>query len=858
MMETKHHIRYGSVCSGVEAATLAWAPLGWECKFVSEVEPFPCAVLQQRFDATKPLRPLDPEEASDDADRAMRKAWGNETNKLPDGGTLPNLGDFTKIRKDDYDGDIDLLVGGTPCQDLSIAGQRAGFEGARSGLAIDFVRLAYELGCKWVVWENVPGALSSNGGGDFATLLSLFTGREVGVPEGGFGTAGFVCNARRDRFGLAWRVLDAQYVRVPEFPRAVPQRRRRIFLIGYLGSWEYPVQVLFDGEMRGGYTPPSRTKRQGAPARAESRVGEADAQWWDGSDRAGTLTCSSANQLMPDKDRLQCIVEKPVMQIIDIRQIEVHDEFSPTLRATDYKGGKAVYGIGRDVFNQGQNAKYGMSLSEDVQPTMTSRGPGAVCYENNPTDSRIKETTVSPTCVARWGTGGNNMPLVQGSDGDIASTRVATMFTKNTSDDCTKLIIEQNPIGFIKNDAGGEQQGFWEDMFPTLRSGALPAVAYNVTFCDANGTRKDRPNGGLYVTEAETSKTITVGGTNAETVVVGSVAIAENIIGRQDHTGGNGVGAQEELAYTKNATGVMGVATMECVPLDLRNATRDPNKKDEQNRQGCGVGNAGDPSGTLTLGAVPGVAVVEKGKTVHIKENLTEEIDYGNAKKIRPSEILRVLRNAIGEKAFSEWIGRYGSVSQEEILQSEMHGGGVRCKTVSCEACGITEIPCEEDCPARTMRNLWGRECPGCTPQGSQHSEQRSVESDADMQKLSQQDSSKEKAVCRMWETTEGAWILREALGEIQKIWKSASAQTESTQRYLHCTVRKLLPICCERLMGFPDNHTQIAWKGKPPEDCPDAPRYKACGNSMCCNVMAWIGHRIQEVEERINNGDKK
>ena len=113
------------------------------------------------------------------------------------------------------------------------------------------------------------------------------------------------------------------------------------------------------------------------------------------------------------------------------------------------------------------------------------------------------------------------------------------------------------------------------DTFPTLRSGALPAVAYNVTFCDANGTRKDRPEGGLYVTEADASKTVTAGGANAETVVIDSVAIAENIIGRQDHTGGNGVGAQEELAYTQNATGVMGVATMECVPLDLRNATRD-------------------------------------------------------------------------------------------------------------------------------------------------------------------------------------------------------------------------------------------------------------------------------------------
>ena len=688
MEQKKHTIRYGSVCSGVEAATLAWAPLGWECKFVSEVEPFPCAVLQQRFDATKPLRPLDPEEASDDADRAMRKAWGNETNKLPDGGTLPNLGDFTKIRKDDYDGDIDLLVGGTPCQDLSIAGQRAGFEGARSGLAIDFVRLAYELGTRWLVWENVPGALSSNGGGDFATLLSILTGREVGVPEGGFGTAGFVCNARRDRFGLAWRVLDAQYVRVPEFPRAVPQRRRRIFLIGYLGSWEYPVQVLFDGEMRGGYTPPSRTKRQGTPADSQGGSDATKSIRMRGGKPGGGKGALIGNDLSHtlgtgnDQTIVSIQPEKPIIQCVDTRQVEAHEtEISPTLTATDYKGGKAVYGIGRDVFNASQNAKYGLGLGDDVQPTMTSRGPGAVCYENNPTDSRIKETTVSPTCVARWGTGGNNMPLVQRSDGDIASTLVATMFTKNTSDDCTKLITEQNPVGFIKNDAGGEQQGFWNEAFPTLRSGALPAVAYNVTFCDANGTRKDRPEGGLYVTEADASKTVTAGGSNAETVVIDSVAIAENIIGRQDHTGGNGVGAQEELAYTQNATGVMGVATMECIPLDLRNATRDPEKHDEQNRQGIGVGEDGAPMNTITTGSVPGVG------------------------------------------------------------------------------------------------------------------------------------------------------------------WKT--------------TVRRLLPIECERLMGFPDNHTRISWKGKPPEDCPDAPRYKACGNSMAVNVMAWIGHRIQEVEERIQEEKK-
>lgn len=156
-------IRYGSVCSGVEAATLAWKPLGWECVFVSEVEPFPCAVLQHRFGATRPIHPLDPAEAVDDADAAERRSWMKQNEKLREDGVIPNEGDFTKIG-DKYRGKIDLLVGGTPCQDLSVAGQRAGFEGERSVLAIDFVRLAYQSGCRWFCWENVPGVFSSNGG----------------------------------------------------------------------------------------------------------------------------------------------------------------------------------------------------------------------------------------------------------------------------------------------------------------------------------------------------------------------------------------------------------------------------------------------------------------------------------------------------------------------------------------------------------------------------------------------------------------------------------------------------------------------------------------------------------------------
>ena len=155
-------MRYGSICSGVEAASLAWRHLGWTPAFFSEVEPFPAAVLMQRLGAMKPLRPLDPDAASDEKDRKQRLSWQSLIAEMPDGGTIPNLGDFTLIKKEDYDGQIDLLVGGTPCQDLSIAGKRLGFGGKRSVLALDFVRLCFETGTRWVLWENVPARTSQD------------------------------------------------------------------------------------------------------------------------------------------------------------------------------------------------------------------------------------------------------------------------------------------------------------------------------------------------------------------------------------------------------------------------------------------------------------------------------------------------------------------------------------------------------------------------------------------------------------------------------------------------------------------------------------------------------------------------
>lgn len=197
-------MRYGSVCSGIEAASVAWHTLGWRAAFFSEIDAFPRAVLAHHY---------------------------------PD---VPLHGDFTTIREGQYAA-IDVLVGGTPCQSFSVAGLRAGLDDERGNLALEFCLLARRLGPKWVVWENVPGVLSLDGGRAFASIL------------GGLAECGY---------GLAYRVLDAQFVRVDGFGRAVPQRRRRVFVVGCLGDWRRAAAVLFERQSLSWDSPPRREAGQ--------------------------------------------------------------------------------------------------------------------------------------------------------------------------------------------------------------------------------------------------------------------------------------------------------------------------------------------------------------------------------------------------------------------------------------------------------------------------------------------------------------------------------------------------------------------------------------------------------------------
>lgn len=193
-------MRYLSVCSGIEAATVAWHPLGWEAAAFSEIERFPRAVLKHHYPDT------------------------------------PLHGDFTTIQGNEY-GAVDLLVGGTPCQSFSVAGLRKGMDDPRGNLALAYLALAERTGARWLVWENVPGVLSSNGGRDFGSFL------------GGLAELGY---------GFAYRVLDAQFF-------GVPQRRRRVFVVGHLGDWRRAAAVLFERHSLSGHSPPSREAGQAAP-----------------------------------------------------------------------------------------------------------------------------------------------------------------------------------------------------------------------------------------------------------------------------------------------------------------------------------------------------------------------------------------------------------------------------------------------------------------------------------------------------------------------------------------------------------------------------------------------------------------
>jgi DNA (cytosine-5)-methyltransferase 1 len=178
--------------------------------------------------------------------------------------------------------DNGIITGGFPCQDLSVAGKRKGLAGERSGLFWQICRILEETQSQAFILENVPGLLSSNNGRDMAVVI------EALVKLG---------------YRVGWRVLDAQYF-------GVPQRRRRIFIVGCLGDkWRTPEEILAIGEGRAGYLAKSKQQEENTSRKIGKSI-KTNGKWWNGTDLADTITVSSNEQRMPDKNRFQAVLDE--------------------------------------------------------------------------------------------------------------------------------------------------------------------------------------------------------------------------------------------------------------------------------------------------------------------------------------------------------------------------------------------------------------------------------------------------------------------------------------------------------------------------------------------------------------------
>lgn len=397
-------MKYVSIFSGIEAATVAWHPLGWEPLAFSKIDPFPSTVLQHHY---------------------------------PD---IPNLGDITKIDWSPYVGAADIVVGGSPCQSFSVAGKREGLAGA-SGLMFEYIRAVRELRPRWFVWENVPGAFTSERGEAYRQLLSEMDA--LG-------------------YGLAWRVLDAQFF-------GVAQRRERVFLVGSLGTMRC-AEVLFERESLSWDHQSSRQKRQALAEEAQGCVGEADHD-------SGCLTPgeTQSRRVYPASGVYPTLSTREKSgQNQESVFTQFGDDIAGTLTARYDSSpcvdrGTNVVVDERDKVFLCQTAQTGSNgklvKQDDVMNTLDRTNSTAVAaLDFNPTDARLRyaHDDVSQTLTARAGTGGNQVPLVQ-----------------------------VQPVAFLYNQGSKARSLGLGEISPTLKTDHNPVVAFAQNQCDDSREQGD-------------------------------------------------------------------------------------------------------------------------------------------------------------------------------------------------------------------------------------------------------------------------------------------------------------------------------------------------------------------------------
>lgn len=590
----------GSLFDGSGGFPLGGLLCGIEPLWASEIEPFPIRVTTKRI--------------------PQMKHYG-DINKL-NGAELPP---------------VNIITFGSPCTDMSVAGKRAGLDGEQSVLFYEAIRIIKEMRCKtdgryprYAVWENVPGAFSSNKGEDFKAVLETVIGvkepsTSVPLPEKGRWPYADIYMG--DGWSVAYRTIDAQYF-------GVPQRRRRIYLVAdFAGGCA--GEILFESEGVSRNFTPSGSPWQRTAGNAKNGIGKTGSGITCLNDQGGKV-------------------------------ISVSEDVSATLRAEEHGHQPCVMQSSGTVmsFEPGAVSRIGGHTDEDLSGSLRANmgdNQTAVVIENYPTDSRVRlsEDNKVQTLTSRMGTGGGNVPLVMNErqyaltvGEDVANTLTGTDYKG------TQCVFEPTPKTLkIRSgcEGGGKGALIQDDKSATLGCNNDQTVfvptAFGICSDKSNSMQSSNPLSGIY--EADTSRTIDANGGNpgCNQGGIAVVALQGSMIGREDKNGPQGDGINDDISFTLNTVDRHGVVyaidreTFNCGQNFARNlGITEDSVASTLNAQGPSAVAQPyqDISGTISAGAHPsGFNGQDALNDMLIPVKKSDEPDY-IVRRLTPTECARL------------------------------------------------------------------------------------------------------------------------------------------------------------------------------------------------------------------------